>query len=191
MKDSIYDFVFRGLLVNQNLKKRGLSSSASNFATLDKETYERLSIPLLDQDLVWRARKMATVFIAISAFENSLREFVEKKLLEVKGENWWDNSVPERIRKNAESRKKEEEELKFHSSRGDLINYLEFGDLKSIILSNWELFEPHLNKQEWSSQILSTLEKSRNVIMHGGELDVYDVVRIGTYLRDWTTQVGA
>ena len=84
---------------------------------------------------------MATVYTAIAAFENMVRQFVVKILLEHKGENWWEESVSEKIRKVAESRKKEEEKIKWHTQRGDsLINYIEFGDLVSIMGQNYDLF---------------------------------------------------
>lgn len=188
---TFYNYVFRGLLTKQSLDRSVQKSPHSTSATIDQETFDRLSIILLDEDLVSKSRRMATVYIAISAFENSLRAFVSKKLIEDKGEDWWEKSVPEKIRKIAKSRQEEEQKYKWHSLRGDnQINYLEFGDIKSIIMKNWDLFEPHLNTQEWTGQILTVLEKSRNVIMHSGELDSYDIERIGTHLRDWIKQVG-
>ena len=36
-----------------------------------------------------------------------------------------------------------------------------------------------------------TLERSRNVIMHSGQLSKKDIERIGTNIRDWISQVGA
>ena len=40
-------------------------------------------------------------------------------------------------------------------------------------------------------EIFTTLEKSRNVIMHSGELGERDIERIGINIRDWISQVGA
>lgn len=134
---------------------------------------------------------MATVYTAIAAFENSVREFVVKVLLEHKGENWWEECVSEAIRKKAESRKKEEDKIRWHTPRGDsMINYTEFGDLASIMSQNHDLFEVHIVSVEWARQIFQTIERSRNVIMHSGELGRRDVERIGTNIRDWINQVG-
>jgi len=38
--------------------------------------------------------------------------------------------------------------------------------------------------------ILSTLEKSRNGVMHGGGLAKEDIERIGMNIRDWIRQAG-
>lgn len=72
-----------------------------------------------------------------------------------------------------------------------MINYVEFGDLASIMSQNIELFEDHIVSIEWARQIFNTLERSRNVIMHSGELGKRDIERIGIHIRDWINQVGA
>jgi len=135
---------------------------------------------------------MATVYTAIAAFENMVRKFISKILIEHKGENWWEECVSEKIRKFADSRKREEEKIKWHTQRGDsMINYIEFGDLVSIMQQNFELFEVHIISIDWARQIIQTLERSRNVIMHSGQLSKKDIERIGTNIRDWISQVGA
>ena len=57
--------------------------------------------------------------------------------------------------------------------------------------TNYDLFEVHIVSLEWAKQIFTTLEKSRNVIMHSGELGERDIERIGINIRDWISQVGA
>ncbi len=189
----IYAFAFRGILAEEALDKTarlthvGLSSIA-----LNQEVLKRLPIESLDESLVARAQRMATVYLAIAAFENSVREFVSKRLLDAKQEQWWDNSVPESVQKKAKIRQEEEKKFRWHGSRGtSQINYIDFGELFSIINLNWAEFEHHLGKLEWAKQIFDTLEKSRNVIMHSGDLALEDIERIGTAIRDWVRQVGA
>jgi len=192
MSSDLYSFVFRGLLTEEaldgtvRLRRFGLS------AHLDAEIASRLPIEAFDEDLVSRAQRMAVVYVAIAAFENSVREFVSKVLLENIGADWWTTAVSDKIREKAESRRKEEEKIRWHTPRGDEpINYAEFGDLGSIVGQNWTLFEDYLQSQEWVRQIISTVERSRNVIMHSGELGLQDVERIATAIRDWIRQVGA
>ena len=70
---------------------------------------------------------------------------VVKILVEHNGENWWEQSVSEKIRKSAENRKMDEEKIKWHTQRGlSMINYVDFGDLASIMSQNYELFEIHI-----------------------------------------------
>jgi hypothetical protein len=188
----IYAFVFRGLLAEEALDKTDRVVHVGLTSNVDAEVARRLPIDSLEESLVSRAKKMATVYIAIAAFENTVREFVSKRLLEEKGANWWENCVSEGIRKKAESRREEEKKIRWHAPRGDApINYAEFGDLSSIIGQNWPEFEDLVQSQEWARQIFATVERSRNVIMHSGELGLQDVERIGTDIRDWIRQIGA
>ncbi len=192
MSKDLYAFVFRGLLAEAALDKTERRQRFGLSQNVDLEVAKRLPIDLLDETLIVPAKKMATVYIAICSFENSVREFISKRLLEEVGADWWTNGVSEKIRKKAESRRDEESKIRWHAPRGDdLINYTEFGDLVSIIGQNWSHFEDHLQSLEWVRQIVSTLERSRNVIMHSGDLEMQDVERIGTSIRDWIHQVGA
>lgn len=194
MIKDIYSFIFRGLLTEEALERAGANRRAPASGTLDQVLFSRLPIDALDPDLVKRATRMAVVYVAIAAFENSVREFVAKRLLEEVGADWWDKSVPEGIRKKAESRQETEIKTRWHTPRGDQpLNYTEFGELASIIGvgTNWPRFENHIHSIEWARQIFKTLEFSRNVIMHSGDLSNEDVERVGTAMRDWISQVGA
>src|SRR5271170_7762972 len=104
--DRIYGFVGRALMAQAALdrtQRRKLSPPGS-----DPETEKRISIELLDPESVARARKMASVYAAIAAFENSARELVARTLAEKKGDDWWESSISEKIRKKANSRIEEE-----------------------------------------------------------------------------------
>ena len=192
MEDRLYSFIMRGELTKVALNNAGTVSKHSASDILSQEYVSSLSFDLLNDDLVNTAKQMATVYTAIAAFENTVRQFVVKVLIENKGEAWWQECVSEKIRTKAESRKIEEEKIKWHTPRGDsLINYTEFGDLASIMAQNLPLFEDHIVSIDWARQIFNTLERSRNVIMHSGQLGRRDVERIGTNIRDWISQVGA
>ncbi|MCH7651254.1 MAG: hypothetical protein IIA63_08880 [Nitrospinae bacterium] len=189
--DDFYTFVFRGLLTEEVLDKAGRKSvSLSGYH--EEDIAKSLSIDRLDPDLVSEGKKMAVVYTAISAFENSIRNLIVSVLLDQKKENWWKECVSDKIRKKASDRIKEEENTKWHSQRGqDPIFYLDIGDLAKIFQQNWEYFEPYIKNLEWAKNIIEVIEKSRNVIMHGGLLEQNDIERIGIYLRDWVNQVGA
>lgn len=192
MDADLYSFAFRALLTETALDKTGRMKRISLTSGVDADVASRLPLQALDEDLVSRAKRMATVYIAITAFENTVRDFVAKRLLEVVGADWWKKAVSEKVRNKAETRQAEESKIRWHTPRGDEpLNYTEFGDLASIIGQNWSLFEDHLDEQEWVRQIISTVERSRNVIMHSGELGLQDIERIGTAIRDWIRQVGA
>lgn len=189
--DDLYSFVMRGELTKVSLCKTGVSSKHDHSEVLIHDYLESLALDLLDDELVEHAKEMATVYTAIAAFENSVRRFVVKVLIENYGDDWWEEHVSEKIRKNSETRKREEEKIKWHTQRGEsLINYTEFGDLISIMSCNYSVFEDYIVSLDWARQVIQTIERSRNVIMHSGMLGRKDIERIGTNIRDWISQVG-
>src|SRR5665213_808543 len=128
----------------------------------------------------------------VGAFENSVRKFISAVLQDKVGDDWWEKAVSSGIKRKVESRQKEEERIRWHSQRGTApITYTDMGDLSNIIRNNWQHFDPPVPSIEWASSILDIIERSRNVIMHGGLLDREDIERLGVNIRAWVKQVGA
>ncbi len=162
-----------------SLEDSSIVSKYSSSAALTQKYIDSLSLDLLDDECVESAKVTATIYTAIAAFENMVRQFVVKILMENKGENWCTECVSDKIRKSADSRKVEENKIKWYTHRGTfMINYVDFGDLSNIICQNYDFLEVHIVSLEWTKQIFTTLKKSRNVIMHSGELGESDIERI-------------
>ncbi len=106
-------------------------------------------------------------------------------MVEKHKEEWW-GKISERIKKKATKRMEDEAKFRWHGARGGTeIEYCDFGDLSSIIVANWPVFEEILVDMEWAKSLLSILERSRNIVMHGGVLARQDIERIGMNIRDW------
>ncbi|HKV42852.1 MAG TPA: Swt1 family HEPN domain-containing protein [Blastocatellia bacterium] len=188
--DNLYSFVYRGLLTEEALDKSGRVRKKHFGATDAAELQKTLSFDFLDHDCLADAQQMSIVYTSLHAFENMVRNFVMRAMAERHGESWW-AKVPERIKKMVKSRMDEDAKSRWHGTRGSSeVNYCDFGDLSSIIITNWEIFEDVVANLEWAKGILSALEKSRNIIMHGGVLAKEDVERIGINIRDWIRQAG-
>jgi hypothetical protein len=187
----LYAFVFRGLLAEEALDREGRVNRRV-LGMSDAEIAQALSIDLLDDVHVAKARATAIVYAAIAAFENSVRALVTKTLIERFKEQWWDQGVTANIRDRAQKRMEDERTAKWHAQRGqDPINYTTFGDLKNIMQNNWDAFEDLIGTLQWVSGIFDVIERSRNVIMHSGNLEPEDIERLGVNIRDWVKQVGA
>lgn len=173
------------VLTNENIQLK-----RKNVEHANDEIIKRLSIELLDKDTVARALRMAAVYAAIASFENSVRRLVSTVLQEQIGADWWQSSVPTRVRVLAEARLSEEAKIRWHTPRGDQpLNYTNFNDLMAIINQNWDKFEPFIRSLEWARQLMTNVERSRNVIMHSGEIELEDIERVGVLIRDWVKQV--
>lgn len=186
----LYSFVYRGVLAGAALDRIGRRRrdhfGAEEAAALQKS----LSFDFLDGELLAEAQRMSVAYTAVHAFENSVRATVTKAMTEKHGATWWEK-VPERIRKMAKSRMEEDSKFRWHGVRGtEQINYCDFGDLSSIVVTNWDVFDVLLGNLEWAKSLLTTLEKSRNIVMHGGRLSKEDVERVGINIRDWMRQAG-
>jgi len=186
----LYTFVYRGVLTDASLDKAG-RKSRSSFGPADAErTKTALAFELLDDERLARAERMAIIYTAIHAFENSVRHFVSTAMAEEHQEEWW-AEVPTKVQNKAKTRIEDEAKFRWHGARGGAdIEYCDFGDLSSIIVTNWSVFEDVLVDLEWVKSILSVLERSRNIVMHGGILARQDVERIGMNIRDWLRQAG-
>ena len=188
--DRLYSFVYRGILAEAALDKVG-RRRRRQFGPRDAEQMRAaLSYEILDAEFMATAQRMGVVYSAIHAFENSVRHLVTRAMAEQLGEDWW-SSIPAKIQKRVQTRSDEDAKFRWHGARGgSQINYCDFGDLSSIINFNWGVFENVLADLEWAKAILGTLEKSRNIVMHGGELANVDIERIGMNIRDWIRQTG-
>ena len=185
--EQVYDFVYRAMLTEEALDAAG---RVRRIDLDETEIAEALSFELFDEDLLTQARLMSTVYSAIAAFEMSVRRFVKKVLMDTFGEEWWERGVSVKIRKFAEDRRAEEEKIKWHGVRGDdVLSYTELGHLPQVMQQNWEHFEAYVPRVDWATALFSTLERSRNVIMHSGSLAMPDIERIGMHIRDWNKQV--
>jgi len=188
--NDLYTFVYRGVLTDESLDKVGRQSRQS-FGPADVERIKAaLSYEMLDAERVAGAERMALVYTAIHAFENSVRHFVGTAMAEKHKEGWW-TKVPAKVRDKTQKRIEEEAKFRWHGARGGSeIEYCDFGDLSSIIVVNWKVFEDVLADLEWVKSTLSVLERSRNIVMHGGVLARQDIERIGVNIRDWIRQAG-
>lgn len=188
--NDLYTFVYRGILTEASLDKAGRKARRSIGPADAEKIKAALSFELLDPERIPSAERMALIYTAIHAFENTVRDFVSTAMAEKFKEGWWEK-VPAKVQNKAKGRIEEEAKLRWHGARGGAeIEYCDFGDLSSIIVVNWSVFEDVLVDMEWAKATLSVLERSRNIVMHGGVLDRQDIERIGINIRDWLRQAG-
>lgn len=186
----LYSFVYRGVLADEALR---YAIPAQDVDSKEPESDIRRRMPLdaMDDGQVMAARKMAWIYVAIAAFENGVRSFIEERMHEKVGLGWWDTAVSGDMRKQAESRRKEEEQIRWHGARGGSnLSYIQLGDLALIIQNNHAAFKELIPSVEWAREIFRSLERSRNVIMHSGQLKMTDIERVAMNIRDWIQQVG-
>ena len=186
----IRNFVFNAMLAENSLSRlseQGISVGGSK-ATPPTVSVDEIGF---SPRILYEATKMSSVFAAFFCIENAARELISERLLERKGTDWWEQSVPSKIRVAVEKLKEREEKNRYHAPRSSaLIGYTMFGHLAQIIITNWDDFSDLLPDQAWIMSRFNDLEMSRNIIMHTGTLPQMEVERIGSIVRDWIRQVG-
>lgn len=192
--NKVAGFIYKAQVLQESINTLNKKSDPKGALSLEKVS-RKVSLDYLDKSLVDDARKMSGVYIAIASFENMLRGIISDMLLEEKGENWWTSDcISSDIRKKAERKQKDEGQNRWHTPRGvNPIYFTELKDLVSIIChqNNWPYFENLFGDPDWVRHSVKSLERSRNVIMHSGQLSLEDVERVGLVIRDWVRQVGA
>jgi hypothetical protein len=185
----VYEFVYRGHLADAALDAVGRPPRFQG-ETSTHAIAEALSLDLFEPEYLEPARQMAVVtwpsLPSRTEYAASCQRCCLMRMVTTGGRQ------RSRIRfASSESRREDEEKTKWHGFRGDsLLSYTELGQLANLIQQNWPDFEPYIRRLEWASSIFSSLERSRNVIMHSGILDIEDIERVGIHMRDWIKQVG-
>lgn len=192
-RSAIRDFVFRGLLFESEaeiFRKAGIDVGIDL-----ARSEEQLLLEALAPFGVQRrndALEMARLYAVIHAFENEVRSLIRDTLDEKKGVDWWDtDAVPGKVKKTAETRQETaKKDSWLEGSKGDRLEYVDFGDLAAIIIQNWDCFKDVMPTQEWIKQRMTELEKARNFIAHSRMLLPSEFQRIYMYVSDWNKVVG-
>lgn len=193
MNSAIRDFVFRGILFeseSEAFRRAGIKVGAD----LGQSEQELLLEALSPFGVNRRndALEMARLYAVLHAFENEVRSLIRDTLEDAVGPNWWDtDAMPTKVKTMAESRQKTaKKDSWLEGAKGDRLEFVDFGDLASIIIQNWDHFKDAMPSQDWIRQRMTELEKARNFVAHNRMLLPSEFQRIYMYISDWNKVVG-
>lgn len=186
----VRDFLFRGLMFEAEatvFQGAGIQIGADK-----AESEDRLLAEALAPFSVGRrneALEMARLYALLYCFENEIRQLIRETLEEKQGPDWWDK-LPNRIKSHAETRQAGAlKDSWLEGQKRDLLGFVDFGMLASIITECWEHF-PIIPSQHWLKQRMDELEKARNFIAHNRMLLPSEFQRIYMYISDWNRVIG-
>jgi len=136
------------------------------------------------------ALEMARLYAVLHCFENEIREYIRGTLTENDGVDWW-AKLPPKMKIHAEGR--QETALKdswLEGEKTDLLGFIDFGMLSSIIIEKWPYFSNIIPSQHWLKQRMEELEKVRNFIAHNRTLLPSEYQRVYMYIADWNRVIG-
>jgi Swt1-like HEPN len=189
--DSLRSYLFRSLMFEataEQFRQAGVRVGADEREAEEGLLAEALApFPLaLRNDSL----RMARLYAIMYCFENSVRDLIQVRLAE-HDPDWWENLVPQKIRRTAISRHDEAQKNQWlEGVNSNLIGFVDFGGLCDIVINCWERFEDLIPSQHWLKQRLDELERVRNFIAHHRLLADAEFARLEMYVRDWNRQVG-
>jgi hypothetical protein len=141
---------------------------------------------LLSETVAGDLAAMADLYPRMYIFENSVRSVIVRVLASVHGRDWWDACAPTDVKNKVRDRKRDEARKPWHGKRNSHeIYYSDFGDLRRMIIGNWDAFQAIFPNQPWITQRLDELEAPRNVLAHHNPVAKRDRTRIELYFDDW------
>jgi hypothetical protein len=151
----------------------------------DEEFY-----PQFPEHVRREAEGMARHYEIFYCLETSIRQLIADRLKEEIGTDWWEKSVPEQIRKNAEDNRRRESETGMTPRSDEMIDFTTFGELGQIISANGKIFGDTFRDLKAVSRVLSSLNSLRSPIAHCCPLAEDEISRLQISLKDWFRQMG-
>jgi Swt1-like HEPN len=146
--------------------------------------------PQFPEHIRREAAAMARHYEIFYCLESSICQLVVERLKEENGPEWWEKSVPEQIRKNAEHNRKRESESGMTPRSENMIDFTTFGELGQIISTNDTIFGDTFRDLKAVSRILFLLNSLRAPIAHCCPLAEDEVARLDISMKDWFRQMG-
>lgn len=185
------DFLFRGLMFEA--EATGFQTAGIQVGADTSQAEERLLSEALSPFNVTtrnNALEMARLYSVLHCFENEVRALIRETLEEKEGPDWLDK-LPQGAKKFAEGRQKTAfADSWLEGEKSDLLGFVDFGQLASIIVEKWSCFEDIVPSQHWLKQRMDELEKARNFIAHNRMLLPTEFQRVYMYIADWNRAIG-
>jgi hypothetical protein len=185
------DFLFRGLMFEAEAARFQTAGMQVGANTAQAE--ERLLSQALSPFNVKTrndALEMARLYSVLHCFENEVRALIRETLAEKEGPDWLER-LPGGAKKFAETRQKTAfADSWLEGEKSDLLGFVDFGQLASIMIDKWSCFEDIVPSQHWLKQRMDELEKARNFIAHNRMLLPTEFQRVYMYIADWNRAIG-
>ena len=154
-----------------------------------EQRFDQTYYPQFSERLRAEASRMSTNYEIFYCLENSIREIIVQRLEEERGTDWWNDAVPESVRKNAERNREKEQASGVTPRSTDLIDFTNFGELGELIKANWDIFDDMFRDFRAVEKVLATLNTLRAPIAHCKALAEDEELRLKLGLRDWFRQM--
>lgn len=190
VEDQIKLFGLNNLSIDAAIKKAEKDIGIPFRQVVPNEDKDEEFYPQFPEHIRREAESMARHYEIFYCLETSIRQLIADRLREEIGTDWWSQSVPEQIRKNAEDNRRRESETGMTPRSDDIIDFTTFGELGQIISANGKIFGDTFRDLKAVSRVLSSLNSLRAPIAHCCPLAEDEISRLQISLKDWFRQMG-
>jgi hypothetical protein len=140
--------------------------------------------PQIESAIRAEAAVMAPHYEVFYSLETTIRRLVRGQLQDAQ-DDWWTERVPDKIRTDAEDRRRREIDTGVTPRSDDPTDFLTFGELSEIIKANWDVFGAVFSSAKAVERVMANLNTLRGPIAHCTPLAEDEVVRLRLAVRDW------
>lgn len=147
------------------------------------DAINKLLISLSGDPSLWPTTDKAIMETRVDAIEHGLRDLINERLVEARGEHAWDQCVPKEAQNNIRGRVEQRLQTRPHEagqydSLEARLRFSQFSDYPKVVKANWTLFEDVFGKQSAQvvfDQHIRAVTTARNAFKHNNELTRSDL----------------
>ena len=190
--DFVRSFGMSGYLVTEELKRIEQQFGITLGHTRQLEDASAVDYyPQFEQTVRAEASAMSQHYELIYCLEQSIRKLITETLQEAAGADWWNSGkIPPQIHKEVAERVQREIESGMTQRSDALLDYTNFGELSTIITSNWDFFKTILSNQRAVTRVMNNLNLLRGPIAHCCPISEDEIERLKLSVKDWFRLIG-
>ncbi|ESQ78832.1 Swt1 family HEPN domain-containing protein [Asticcacaulis sp. YBE204] len=183
-------FVLKNAAITQSLRSVfSAQRIGSNRGALEAQADSLVTEYLrqVDFETLADAERMSEFYKLFYALENDMRDLIEATMMESVGQKWWEESVPQVVRDNAQKNYDREASEGLPPRSDRLIDYTTFGELGEIVRENWDVFSGMFSNATRNRvlRVINRLNLVRGPIAHCNFLPEEEAIRLKLAIRDW------
>ena len=171
-------------LQNDILDLNHLGFSLEN---LQNESQTLAILQRFPENLLKESIEMSDCYQIIYCFENDLRKIINDVMEEDYGSDWWKDHVRESIKNEVQKRKTAEQNSLYFGRGDDPLYFTTLGELKEIIMDNYENFSNHFRSKPFVEELLFQINRLRIVVGHNYMLEEMDITTLKQHVERWYT----
>ena len=177
----------------KNTSKRKRVSPTTKHTTIQIANEFKINDPILSVSKLNESKEMAAIYPLLYILENSIREFIDKKMTSLHGSNWWDSHSTKPLRETVAKRTTNENKNSWHQRRGSRpIDYLDLNQLVPLVRKiETDVVPDIIPSIDWFSQLVEEVYLSRCVLCHMNPLDKDNIQSVKLRFRQWQKQIKA